>query len=391
MENNEKRFVYADNAATTAPHPDVVAEINKYMQDGWGNPSSLYGKGREAKRAVSEARERIASHIGCAADELFFTSCGSESDNWAIKGSLAVLGKGRNQIITSAFEHPAVMNTCKSLQKQGFGVTFAGINPDGIVNVDEIKSAISNSTAITAIMMANNEIGTIQPIAEVAEIAHSHGSLVFTDAVQAVGSVTVNVGELGVDMLAMSGHKLHAPKGIGALYVKRGTKISPLIDGGGQESRRRGGTENVPYIMGFAKALDIAHERMADNAHLASMRDKLMTELSKIPHSKVNGHPTMRLPGNLNIGFEYIEGESMLLFLDMEGICVSTGSACSSNSLEPSHVLLAIGVPHEKSHGSLRISLCHDNTDADVDYIIEKLPPIVEKLRSMSPIYPGNS
>ena len=390
MDKSEKRFVYADNAATTAPHPDVIAEIDKYMREGWGNPSSLYGKGREAKRAVSEARERIAAIIGCAADELYFTSSGSESDNWAIKGTMSVLGKSKNHIITSAFEHPAVMNTCKSLEKQGFAVTYAGIDADGIVNVSEIASALTDKTALTAIMTANNEIGTIQPIAEIAEIAHSRGSLMFTDAVQAVGSIKVDVKSLGVDMLAMSGHKLHAPKGIGALYVKKGTKIAPLIDGGGQESRRRGGTENVPYIMGFAKALEIAQSRMGDNARLASMRDRLMVELSKIPHSKVNGHPVNRLPGNLNIAFEYIEGESMLLLLDMEGICVSTGSACSSNSLEPSHVLLAIGVPHEKAHGSLRISLCHDNVDVDVDYILQTLPPIVDRLRSMSPIYPGN-
>lgn len=381
-----QRFVYADNAATTPVNPDVADEINKYFKDGWGNPSSIYGKGREAKHAITDARERISKHIGCEANELCFTSCGSESDNWAIKGVMAA-NKGKNHIITSAIEHPAVLNTCKSLEKSGVRVTYISVDENGVVNLDEIRSAISEDTAIVAIMLANNEIGTIQPISEISKIAHENGALMFTDAVQAVGTIPVNVAELGVDLLAMSGHKLHAPKGIGALYIKRGTKISNIIDGGGQESKRRGGTENVPYIMGFAKALDIAHERMADTPRVIEMRERLSVELSKIPYSKINGHPQKRLPGNLNIAFEYIEGESMLLLLDMAGICVSTGSACSSNSLEPSHVLLAIGVPQEKAHGSLRISLSHDNTDSDIDYIIETLPPIVERLRAMSPIY----
>ncbi|KAI4453869.1 cysteine desulfurylase family member [Holotrichia oblita] len=389
MSEKKVRFVYADNAATTPPHPEVVREINKYLTEGWGNPSSLYGKGRDAKHAITDARERISSHLGCSPNELYFTSCGTESDNWAIKGAVSA-NRGRNHIITSAIEHPAVLNTCKSLEKQGMRVTYAGVDSDGFVNIDEIKSAISEDTLLVAVMLANNEIGTIQPIREIADIAHRYGALMFTDAVQAVGSIPVNVSDLGADLLAMSGHKMHAPKGVGALYIKKGTKIANLIDGGGQESKRRGGTENVPYIMGFAKALDIACDRMADTPGLIKMRDRVISELSKIPHSKINGHLTRRLPGNVNIAFEYIEGESMLLLLDMAGICVSTGSACSSNSLEPSHVLLSIGVPHEKAHGSLRISLSHDNTDEEIDYILEILPPIVERLRAMSPIYPGN-
>jgi len=389
MANEEKRFVYADNAATTPVLPEVIAEMKPYFEECWGNPSSIYRKGIEAKRAINDARERIAARLGCTAKELFFTSCGSESDNWAIKG--AVLATGKKHIITTKIEHPAVLRTCDMLEKfGGCRVTRLDVDKYGVVRLDQLASALDDDTAVVAIMAANNEIGTLQPIAEAAKLAHAHKALMFTDAVQAMGAIPLNVEELGVDMLAFSGHKIGAPKGIGGLYIRRGVRIQRFLDGGGQESGRRGGTENVPYIMGLAKAVEIACANMEDNKRIAGMRDRLIAELTKIPHCFLNGHPENRLPGNLNISFKYIEGESMLLLLDMNGICVSTGSACSSASLEPSHVLLACGVPVEDAHGSLRISLSHANTDEDVEYILEKLPPVVARLRAMSPIYPGD-
>ncbi len=383
------RFVYVDNAATTAPAPEVIAEIDKAMSDIWGNPSSLHVKGREAKHALDNSRERISSKLGCSANELYFTSCGTESNNWALKGTMAMTQ--RKHIITSKIEHPAVLNTCKALEKNGCRVTYLNVDGDGVVDLAQLKNSITDDTAVVAVMMANNEIGTLEPIKEIAEIAHSKGALMFTDAVQAIGSIPVDVHELGVDMLSFSGHKMHAPKGIGGLYIKRGTRIANLIDGGGQERKFRSGTENLPYIMGLARAFELAYDRFDDIPRIIAMRDRLIDELTKIPYSRLNGHRTNRLPGNINISFEFIEGESLLLLLDMVGICISTGSACSSNSLEPSHVLLSIGLPHEKAHGSLRISLCHNNTEEDIDYIIEQLPPIVKRLRDMSPIYPGDN
>lgn len=388
MANEEKRFVYADNAATTPVLPEVVAEMKPYFEECWGNPSSIYKKGIEAKRAITDARQRIAGHLGCTEKELFFTSCGSESDNWAIKG--AVMATGKKHIITTKIEHPAVLRTADMLEKFGCRVTRLDVDRYGVVRLDQLESALDDDTAVVAIMAANNEIGTLEPIAEAAKLAHKAKALMFTDAVQAMGAIPLQVDELGVDMLSFSGHKIGAPKGIGGLYIRRGVRIQRFLDGGGQESGRRGGTENVPYIMGLAKAVDIAHENMADNARVAKMRDRLIAELTKIPHSFLNGHPTQRLPGNVNISFRYVEGESMLLLLDMNGICVSTGSACSSASLEPSHVLVSCGVPVEDAHGSLRLSLGHQNTDADVDYILEKLPAVVARLRAMSPIYPGD-
>lgn len=389
MANETKRFVYADNAATTPVAPEVIAEMQPYFSECWGNPSSIYRKGIEAKRAITGARERIAGLIGATSRELFFTSCGSESDNWAIKGAVAATGK--RHIITTKIEHPAVLRTAEALEKTGCRVTRLDVDRYGVVRLDQLEEALDDDTAVVAIMTANNEIGTIQPIADAARLAHKAGALMFTDAVQAMGAIPLNVDELGVDMLSFSGHKLNAPKGIGGLYIRRGTRIGRFLDGGGQESNRRGGTENVPYIMGLAKAMELAHERMSDNDRIRGMRDRLIQELAKIPHSFLNGHPTQRLPGNVNVSFQYIEGESMLLLLDMAGICVSTGSACSSASLEPSHVLLACGVPVEDAHGSLRISLSHQNTDEDVDYILENLPVVVQRLRDMSPIYPGNT
>lgn len=382
----DQRFVYADNAATTPVSQEVLDAMMPCFKEVWGNPSSQHSKGMEAKTVLDEARASIARSLRCSPKEVFFTSCGSESDNWAIRGALKK-ANGRKHIITTKIEHHAVLHTCASLEKEGYRVTYLDVDGDGVVHPESLRAAIDDDTAVVAVMMANNEIGTIQPIRELAEIAHEKGALMFTDAVQAVGSIPVYPEELGVDMLAISGHKLHAPKGIGVLYIRRGVSIGNLIDGGGQERRRRGGTENVAYAVGMARALEIAVERLPDMERVAKLRDRLIDGLLEIPASRLNGSRTNRLPGNCNIGFECIEGESTLMFLDMAGICASTGSACSSDSLEPSHVLLAIGVPHEKAHGSIRLSLSHDNTEEDVNYILQTLPPIVERLRAMSPIW----
>lgn len=382
------RFVYADNAATTPVSREVIEAMQPCFAEAWGNPSSQHSKGAEAKNLLDGARERIANVFNCAPNEIYFTSCGTESDNWAIRGAAyRARKKGRTHIVTSAIEHHAVLNTCKALEKEGFEVTYVGVDEYGTVKLDELRSAVTEKTAIVAIMYANNEIGTIQPIEEICEIAHAKGALMFTDAVQAVGNIDIDLQKLPVDMLSASGHKIHAPKGIGLLFIRKGVVIDNLINGGGQERRKRPGTENVPYIVGFAKALEIAKARIPELDRVRKMRDRLIDALTKVPYSKLNGHRTNRLAGNVNVGFEFIEGESMLLWLDIAGICVSTGSACSSDSLEASHVLLATGVPHEKAHGSVRISITHENTDEEIDYIIEKLPPIVEKLRNMSPLW----
>ena len=382
------RFVYADNAATTPVSREVINAMQPVFELQWGNPSSLHAKGREAKVLLDDARERIARVLGCSASEIYFTSCGSEADNWAIKGAVSRLAKkGRNHIVTTMIEHPAVLNTCRALEREGYPVTYVGVDEFGIVKMDELREAITDKTAIVAVMFANNEVGTIEPIEEIGRLARERGALMFTDAVQAVGNVDIDLATLPVDMLSLSGHKLHAPKGIGVLYIRRGVVIDSLIDGGGQEKRKRAGTENLPYIVGLAKAMEIAKEEMQDLPRVEKMRDRLIEALEKIPYSKLNGHREKRLPGNVNIGFEFIEGESMLLWLDIAGICASTGSACSSASLEASHVLLAMGVPHEKAHGSVRLSISHETTDEDIDYIIETLPPIIEKLRNMSPLW----
>ena len=382
------RFVYADNAATTPVSREVVDAMAPCFSENWGNPSSLHAKGRDAKDVLDDARERIAKVFNCKADEIYFTSCGTESDNWAIKGAAKKMrAKGRTHIVTSKIEHHAVLNTCEALEKEGFSVTYVGVDSDGIVDLDELRNAVTENTALVAVMYANNEVGTIQPIEEICEIAHSKGALMFTDAVQAVGNVEIDLSKLNVDMLALSGHKIHAPKGIGMLFVRKGVNIVNLIDGGGQERRKRGGTENLPYIVGLAKALEIANSKIPELDRVVKMRDRLIDEITKIPYSKLNGHRTKRLAGNVNIGFEFIEGESLLLWLDISGICASTGSACSSASLEASHVLLAMGVPHEKAHGSLRLSISHETTEEDVDYIIATVPGIVEKLRNMSPLW----
>ena len=382
------RFVYADNAATTPVSREVIEAMSSCFETAWGNPSSQHGKGYEAKALVDDARARIARVFNCSANELYFTSSGTESDNWAIKGAaMRMKKKGRTHIVTSRIEHHAVLHTCEALEKQGFTVSYVGVDEYGVVDLDELRATVTEDTALVAIMFANNEIGTIEPVEEMAEIAHSKGALFFTDAVQAVGAVDIDLSKLKVDMLSLSGHKLHAPKGIGMLYVRKGVFIDNLIDGGGQEKRKRGGTENVPYIVGLATAIEIAARRIPELDKVRAKRDRLIYELTKIPYSKLNGHPTNRLAGNVNIGFEFIEGESILMWLDMAGVCASTGSACSSASLDPSHVLLATGVPHEKAHGSIRLSITHETTDEDIDYILEVLPPIIERLRNMSPLW----
>ncbi|MBQ9080151.1 MAG: aminotransferase class V-fold PLP-dependent enzyme [Clostridia bacterium] len=388
-ETNVKR-IYADHAATTPVLPEVVEAMLPCFNETWGNPSSLHQDGQRAKELLVSARATLASTLGCDPSEVYFTSCGSESDNWAIKGAARKAKQGRNKIITSKIEHHAVLHTCEALAREGFNVVYLDVDSEGIVDLDQLRREADDTTALVAVMMANNEIGTLQPICEIAEIAHDAGALCFTDAVQAFGAIRFNVKEIGVDMLALSGHKLGAPKGIGALYIKKGVRIANLIDGGGQEKGKRGGTENLPYIVGLAKAAKLAQSRLDDVPRIIKMRNRLIDGLCALPHSKLNGARGARLPGNVNVSFEYVEGESLLLWLDIMGISASTGSACSSNSLEASHVLLATGLPIEMAHGSLRFSLSHSNTEEDVDRIIAATAEVVSKLRAMSPIYPGN-
>ncbi len=397
---SEKRFVYADNAATTSVHPRVLAEMLPYLGEFYGNPSSLYSKGQQVFTLLEGARARIAAILGCEAREIYFTGCGSEGDNWAIKGAVdAYLQKNKVStchVITTKIEHHAVLNTCKALEKKGIAVTYLDVDHDGKVDPDDVIKNLRDDTCIVAVMYANNEIGTIEPIAEIGEKIKAYNEqnkkkvLFFTDAVQAVGHIPIDIKTLHADMLSLSGHKFRAPKGIGALYIKSGVVIKSLIDGGGQERGKRGGTENVASIMGLAKALEIASEEMKDdNARLAMLRDELIYRLTtEIPEAQLTGHPTKRLPGTASFVFKYIEGESLLLLLDAEGICASTGSACSSKSLEPSHVLLAIGLPHEIAHGSLRLTLSHETTKEDIDYIVEKVKYVVQTLRNFSPICP---
>ena len=382
-----KRFVYADNAATTPVSQTVLNAMLPYYTEKYGNPSSLYAVGREAKKALEEARENVANHLGALPNEIFFTSGGSEADNWAIKGVAHELAKkGKKHIITSKFEHHAVLHTTEALEKEGFEVTYLEVYENGIVKPEDVEKAIREDTALVTIMYANNEIGTIQPISEIGAICKKHGVLFHTDAVQAVGNVKINVKEENIDLL--SGHKLHAPKGVGALYVRRGIRLPNLISGGAQERGKRAGTENVAGIVALSVAMDEAYANLDErNARLIRMRDRLIEGASKIERSRLNGDAVKRLPGNFNMCFEGIEGESLLLKLDFAGICASSGSACTSGSLDPSHVLLAIGLPHEIAHGSLRISFSDQNTEEDVDYILEVLPGIVSYLRDISPLW----
>lgn len=386
----EKRVVYADNAATTKTDPRVLEAFVKASVDCYGNPSSLYSGGREARAALERAREKIAGILGCAREELYFTSGGTESDNWAIRGTAAALEKKGKHIVTSKIEHHAVLHLLNAMEKrQGYEVTYLDVYEDGIVRPQDLRDALREDTVLATVMHANNEIGTVQPIRELASAAHEWGVPFFTDAVQAVGHIDVDVKELGVDLLAFSGHKFHAPKGIGALYIKKGTKITNLLEGGGQERKRRSGTENVPGAVALALALELAvnEEGLRNRERTRSLRDGLLDKLLTLPHVRLNGSRTERLPGNINISCEFIEGEGLILWLDLMGIAASTGSACSTASLDPSHVLLAIGLPHEIAHGSLRITLDHTNTREDADYIYECVKHTLEKLRAMSPLY----
>ncbi len=385
----EKRFIYADNAATTAVSEKVLNAMLPHFTKAYGNASSIYKLGRDAQRDIEEARAKVAKALGADPKEIFFTSCGSESDNWAIKGVAENMAKrGKKHIITSVFEHHAVLHTCEYLEKHGFEVTYVPVSSDGFVNPEDIKNAIRPDTALVTIMYANNEIGTIQPIEEIAKICKEKKVIFHTDAVQAVGHIDIDVKKQGIDMLSLSGHKIHAQKGIGVLYVRKGIVLPNLIHGGGQERGKRAGTENVPAIVGLGVAIEEATKNISEkNSKILPRRNKLIDGILKLPYTRLNGDREKRLPGNLNISIEGIEGESLLLMLDMNGICASSGSACTSGSLDPSHVLLAIGLKHEVAHGSLRLSIEDDVTDEDVDYILEVIPKVVERLRSMSPVW----
>ncbi len=385
-----KKFIYADNAATTSLSPAVLEKMMPYLTTEYANPSSLYSFSYAAKTAVETARGQVATALGASrVNEIYFTSGGSESDNWAIKGIAQNMAKkGKTHIISSAFEHHAVLHTLKALEKQGFEITLLPVYEDGLVKVEDLKNAITEKTALVTIMFANNEIGTVQPIKELSQVCKEAGVLFHTDAVQAVGHIPVNVEELGVDLLSLSAHKFHGPKGIGALYIRRGVVPAILIDGGAQERSRRAGTENVAAIVGLGEAITLAVANMEETGKkLEMLRDRFMDGALNIERSRVNGSRRHRLPGNVNMCFEGIEGESLLLMLDMNGICASSGSACTSGSLDPSHVLLSIGLPHEIAHGSLRLSFGEETTVEDVDYILEVLPPIVDRLRAMSPLW----
>lgn len=380
---------YFDNAATTQTRPEVVEAMMKYYSESYGNPSSVYKFAQQNKNAVEKGREQVAKAINAETNEIYFTAGGSEADNWAIKGIAESYSSKGKHIITTAIEHHAVLHTCEYLESKGYEVTYLPVDEYGMVSVENLKNAIREDTILISIMFANNEIGTIEPIAEIGRIAKEHNIVFHTDAVQAVGHVPIDVKAMNIDLLSMSGHKFYGPKGIGALFIKKGIKINPYIHGGAQERRRRAGTENVPGIVGMGLAAELATAELdSEMTRLSALRDKLIKGiLEVVPYSRLNGHPTKRLPGNANISFEFVEGESILLLLDYKGICASSGSACTSGSLDPSHVLLAIGLPHEKAHGSVRMSMGHFTTEEQVDYVIKELPPIIERLRQMSPLY----
>lgn len=382
------KFVYADNAATTAVSDTCVKAMLPYLQDNYGNPSSLYSVGRTARRGLDEARAKVAACLNADPVEIYFTGCGTESDNWALKGiAEAKAAKGKH-IITSSIEHHAITHTLDWLKKKGYEVTYLKADKNGGIDLAELEAAIRPDTILISVMMANNEIGTILPVAEIGRIAHEHGVLFHTDAVQAAGHIPIDVKAMNIDLLSISGHKFHGPKGVGVLYVRKGVRVPQLLHGGGQERNQRSGTENVPEIVGMAAALEEAVNNLPESMpRVAKMRDRLIEAFKSIPYSRLTGDPVNRLPGIASFVFECIEGESLVLMLDGKGICASSGSACSSVSLDPSHVLLAIGLPHEVAHGSLRLSLSDTTTDEDIDYIIETLPPIVERLRSMSPLW----
>lgn len=384
-----KQVIYLDNAATTKTRPEVAEAMMPYFTEYYGNPSSIYDFSNPCKEAIAHARETIAASIGAKTNEIYFTAGGTESDNWAIKAAAEAYQEKGKHIITSKIEHHAVLHTCEYLEKRGFEVTYLDVDEFGTVKLDELKKAIRPDTILISIMFANNEIGTLQPIREIGEIAKAHGILFHTDAVQAYAHVPIDVNELHIDMMSASGHKLNGPKGIGFLYIRTGVKIRSFVHGGAQERKRRGGTENVPGIVGLGKAVELAMQDMDERAAKEKeLRDYLIGRvLAEIPYARLNGHPVNRLSNNANFAFQFIEGESMLIMLDMEGVCGSSGSACTSGSLDPSHVLLAIGLPHEIAHGSLRLTLSEANTKEEIDFVVEKLKAIVQRLRSMSPLY----
>lgn len=380
---------YFDNAATTRVKEEVLKEMFPYFCINYGNPSSMYGLGRESKRAIEKARKSVSELIDCKPNEIYFTGCGTESDNTALKG-IAYANKDRgNHIITTKIEHPAILNTCETLAKQGFEITYLDVNSEGFINIEQLKSSITAKTILVSIMFANNEIGTIQPISEISKITRMHNVIFHTDAVQACGNIPIDVQKMGIDMLSLSGHKLYAPKGIGALYVKSGIKFDKFMDGGHQEKDKRAGTENVAGIVGLGKACELARINMNEHMkHLSYLRDYYISQVEeKIPYVKLNGTRENRLPGNSNFSFRFIDGESLLLNLDLKEICASSGSACSTGSSAPSHVLLAIGLPQEQAYGALRTTFGEENTKEDVDYLVKNLVEIVNRLRSMSPEY----
>ena len=380
--------IYVDNAATTKMNAAVAEEMIPFMTEFYGNPSSIYLEGREAKRAVEKSREQVAKAISAEPKEIYFTGSGTEADNWAVRSSASAYSNKGKHIITSSVEHHAVLHTCQDLEKEGYEVTYLPVDEYGRVSVEDLRNSIRPDTILVSIMFANNEIGTIMPVKEIGAVCRENGVLFHTDAVQAIGMCEIDVEELNIDMLSLTAHKFHGPKGAGALYVRQGVKLTPFITGGAQERGKRAATENVPGIVGLGKAIELAAENIPERQKkLSELRDYIEKVLNKIPYSRLNGHPKDRLPGNANISFQFIEGEGMLLRLDMKGISASSGSACTSGSLDPSHVLLAIGLKHEEAHGSLRVSFDETNTKEQVDYIVDELADIIELLRNMSPLY----
>lgn len=385
----EKKIIYLDHAATTAARPEVVEAMLPYFTEKFGNPSSIYSIASGNKKVITDVRELIAKSLNTNTQDIYFTAGGSESDNWALKATAEAYGNKGKHIITTKIEHHAILHTCEYLEKKGFEVTYLDVDENGVVKLDQLKAAIRPDTILISVMFANNEIGTIQPIEEIGAIAKEHGILFHTDAVQAYGQIPIDVDKMHIDMLSASGHKLNGPKGIGFLYIRKGLKLRSFVHGGAQERSRRAGTENVTGIVGLGKAVEIAMATMEERtAKETAMRDHLITRiLAEIPYARLNGHRNDRLPNNVNISFQFIEGESLLIMLDMKGICASSGSACTSGSLDPSHVLLAIGLPHEIAHGSLRLTLGDENTMEEMDYVVDSLKEIVGKLRAMSPLY----
>lgn len=382
-------MIYLDNAATTKTAPEVVDAMLPYFSEHYGNPSSIYGLGAASKKAITDARKIIADKLGAKQEEIYFTAGGSESDNWALKAAAEAYASKGHHIITTKIEHHAILHTCEYLEKRGFEITYLDVDADGLVHPEDLEAAIRPDTILVSVMFANNEIGTIEPIKELAAITKAHGALFHTDAVQAFGQVPIYVNELKIDMLSASGHKLNGPKGTGFLYIRTGIKIRSFVHGGAQERSRRAGTENVPGIVGLGAAADRAFRIMEDKiAKETELRNYLIARIeNEIPYCKLNGHRTRRLPNNVNFSFKFVEGESILIMLDMKGVCASSGSACTSGSLDPSHVLLAIGMKHEEAHGSLRLTLSEENTKEELDFVVDNLKAIIERLRSMSPLY----